>query len=179
MKQNRIGLANIITFSRILLSVALLFPETFSPAFYILYLLAGLSDMIDGTIARKLGTESRFGERLDTAADMTFVAAAACKVLPQLDIPEWIVIWAGIIALVKILNIVSGFVIHGEFVAVHSVTNKVTGVLLFALPILIRVVPLNCSAVFICAVASFAAVQEGYYIGTAEHGDEKTTSVNG
>lgn len=56
--------------------------------------------MIDGTVARKTGTESKFGERLDTAADMTFVAAAAFKMLPQMDIPGWIVIWAGIIAII-------------------------------------------------------------------------------
>ncbi|MCQ2567218.1 MAG: CDP-alcohol phosphatidyltransferase family protein [Mogibacterium sp.] len=157
--------------------MALLFSDAFSSAFYVLYLLAGFSDMIDGTVARKTGTESKFGERLDTAADMAFVAAAAFKMLPQMDIPGWIVIWAGIIAIIKILNIISAYTVHGEFVAVHSVANKVTGAMFFALPIIIRVVPLNYSSIIICLVASFAAVQEGHYIRT-DHSVKKNVSEN-
>ena len=49
-------MANIITGSRILCSILLLFVPTFSPAFYMLYLIAGFTDMIDGTIARKTHT---------------------------------------------------------------------------------------------------------------------------
>ena len=44
--------------------------------FYILYLVAGFSDMIDGTVARKTGTVSESGSRPDTTAD--FVLAAVC-----------------------------------------------------------------------------------------------------
>ena len=42
--------------------------------FYVLYLFCGLTDMIDGTIARKTGAVSKFGEKLDTAADFVFMA---------------------------------------------------------------------------------------------------------
>ena len=44
-------MANIITGCRILCSILLLFVPAFSPLFYILYLVAGFTDMIDGTIA--------------------------------------------------------------------------------------------------------------------------------
>ena len=44
------------------------------PAFYTLYLVAGVSDMIDGTVARKTGTAGAFGSKLDTAADFMLVA---------------------------------------------------------------------------------------------------------
>ena len=47
-------MANIITVVRIICSIGLLFIPVFSPAFYVLYLIAGVSDMVDGTIARKL-----------------------------------------------------------------------------------------------------------------------------
>lgn len=61
-------MANIVTSSRILLSVIMLFSQVFSPAFYICYLAVGFTDMIDGSISRKLGTAGKFGERLDTVA---------------------------------------------------------------------------------------------------------------
>ena len=50
------GSANLITGTRILCSIALLFCQTFSPPFFALYIIAGLTDMIDGTVARKAGT---------------------------------------------------------------------------------------------------------------------------
>ena len=62
-------MANIITGFRGLISIVLLFCPVFSPVFYMLYLIAGLSDMIDGTIARKTNTVSEFGTRFDTVAD--------------------------------------------------------------------------------------------------------------
>ena len=66
-------IANIVTGSRIVFSLPLLFIPLSSAWFYILYLVCGFSDMIDGTIARKTGTVSKFGARLDTASDFVFM----------------------------------------------------------------------------------------------------------
>ena len=65
-------MANIITGIRIVLSVALLIFPALSPAFFVLYVAGGLSDMIDGAVARKTGTVSEFGSKLDTIADIIF-----------------------------------------------------------------------------------------------------------
>lgn len=54
-------LANVIMGCRILFSAIIFLVPVFSPVFYGCYLAAGFTDMIDGTIARKLGTESEFG----------------------------------------------------------------------------------------------------------------------
>lgn len=161
-------MANIVTSSRILLSLIMLFSKVYSPAFYICYLAAGFTDMIDGSIARKLGTASKFGERLDTVADMVLVATVAFKLLPVLDISKGILLWIGAIAIIKIINVVSGITIYRQFVAVHSIMNKVTGALLFVFPLSIVFIPLVYSTVFSCAVATFAAVQEGHLIRTRQ-----------
>ena len=55
-----------------MLSVALLFFPVLSPAFFVLYVAGGLSDMIDGAAARRTETVSEFGSRLDTFADIVF-----------------------------------------------------------------------------------------------------------
>jgi CDP-diacylglycerol--glycerol-3-phosphate 3-phosphatidyltransferase len=83
-------IANTITISRILCSIFLLPCPVFSAAFYILYLLCGMTDMIDGTIARKTGSVSEFGARLDTAADLSFALAAFLKILPRISMPTWL-----------------------------------------------------------------------------------------
>lgn len=124
--------------------------------------------MIDGTIARKLGTESEFGSKLDTIADIIFVAAAAYKILPVMEIPKGIWIWIGVIALIKIINIISGFVVAKQFVSVHTAANKITGLLMFVLPLAMAVVELRYSALVVCVAATFAAIQEGHFIRTGK-----------
>ena len=70
-------MANIITIIRILCSIVLLFCPAFSSTFYAFYITAGISDMVDGWVARKTNTVSEFGSKLDTVADIIFVCAIA------------------------------------------------------------------------------------------------------
>jgi len=161
-------MASAITIFRMAASIALLFCPVFSPAFYVFYITAGLSDMLDGFVARKTNTASRFGAKLDTIADYMFVAICLIKLLPVLSIPAWLYVWIGIIALIKAFNIVSGFAVHMRFVAVHSAMNKATGALLFLLPLTIPVLPQKYSAIVVCALATFSAIQEGHMIRTGE-----------
>ncbi|MDO4194024.1 MAG: CDP-alcohol phosphatidyltransferase family protein [Erysipelotrichaceae bacterium] len=166
-------MANGITGIRIVCSIALLFCPAFSPAFYVLYIIAGASDMIDGTVARKMGTVSEFGSRLDTMADFILVVACLIKLLPVLHVPTWLIIWIIIIAVIKAINLVSGYVLRRDIVALHTVMNRVTGILLFALPLTLSFIHLNYSGAIVCAVATFAAIQEGHLIRT---GAEKNAS---
>lgn len=157
-------IANFFTISRIILSLIMLIFEVFSPGFYVCYLLSGITDMVDGTVARKLGTESEIGEKLDTIADSIFVLVALYKLLPVIALDRGIWIWIGIIAVIKVINIISGFVMQKRFVAVHSLVNKITGGVLFLLPLTLSFVDIKYSAVFVCLLATFAAVQEGHFI---------------
>jgi len=157
-------MANIITGIRIVLSIALLFCPALSPTFYALYIAAGFSDMIDGAVARKTGTVSEFGSRLDTIADIVFVAVCLIKLLPVLDVPIWLFIWIAIIAFIKVANIAAGYIRQKEFISVHSVMNKMTGGLLFVLPLTLVFIDLRYSAAVVCMVATVAAIHEGFTV---------------
>ena len=157
-------MANIITGSRILISIALLFFPAFSPVFYALYLAAGFTDMIDGTVARKTGKESGFGTRLDSIADIVFVAVCLVKIIPVTSIPVWIYIWIGIIALIRVINIISGFILKKQFIMLHTILNKVTGFMLFILPLSLPFIEIKYAAIPVCSVATLAAIQEGHFI---------------
>ena len=153
-------MANFITVIRILCSIALLFCAALSPWFYALYLIAGVSDMVDGWVARKTNTVSDLGSKLDTVADIIFVVACLVKLLPVLRLPVWIYIGIGIIACIKVFNIVYSYVVRKQFLADHSILNKVTGALLFLLPLTLSVIDVKYSAAIVCAVATVAAVKE-------------------
>ncbi len=163
MKKN---LANVITGIRISGSILLAFVPVFSVSFYAVYLICGLSDMIDGTVARKTNSSSSFGARLDTAADFLFAAISLAKLLPYITVPGWLWVWIAAIALIKVANIVSGFVRNKRLVSIHSIMNKVTGGLLFFLPLTLGMIELKYSAVIVCYIATVSAIQEGYFIGT-------------
>ena len=154
-------MANFITVIRILCSIALLFCAALSPWFYALYLIAGVSDMVDGWVARKTNTVSEFGSKLDTIADIIFVVVCLVKLLPVLHLPVWIYVWVGLIACIKVFNIVYSYVVRKQFLADHSILNKVTGALLFLLPLTFSVIDVKYSAAVVCVVATVAGIQEG------------------
>lgn len=158
-------IANIITSCRILCSILMLFCPAFSAQFYILYLICGFSDMVDGTVARKTKCTSEFGARFDTVADFIFVSVSLIKFLPFIDIPSWMWIWIALIAIIKICNITWGFIFKKKLISLHTVMNKTTGVLLFLLPLTLHFVELKYSSVVVCSIATLSAIQEGYYTG--------------
>ncbi|MBQ6430357.1 MAG: CDP-alcohol phosphatidyltransferase family protein [Oscillospiraceae bacterium] len=159
-------MANIITCIRIVCSIALLFCPVFSPAFYAVYITAGVSDMADGAVARKTGTVSDFGSKLDTAADFALVVVCLVELIPAVHLPIWLIIWIIVIAAIKAINLISGYVMRKELVVLHTGMNKVTGILLFALPLTVTFVDLKYSGAAVGAVATFAAIQEGHLIRT-------------
>ena len=159
-------IANIVTGCRILGSVLLLFFPAFSVEFYIIYIICGFSDMIDGTIARKTNSTSELGAKIDTAADLSFVTVSLIKMLPIINIPQWLWIWTVIIAIIKIGNIIWGYVSKKQFISLHTIMNKVTGLSLFLLPLTLSFVEVKYSSIVVCSIATFAAIQEGVYIAT-------------
>ena len=156
-------IANIITISRILSSINLLLCSVFSISFYIMYLFCGITDMVDGTIARKTKSVSELGARLDTVADSVFVAVCFVKMLPLMCFPAWLWTWIVVIAIIKIGNVVWGLISGKKLVSVHTILNKVTGFLLFLLPLTFDFVEPVYSSAAVCFMATLAASNEVYY----------------
>ena len=156
-------IANIITGSRIVFSSSLLFIPLSSAWFYALYLFCGLSDMIDGTVARRTSSASEFGARLDTLSDFVFMTVALIKFVPHFHIPVWLWIWIGIIAMIKLGNAALGFVRTKELISPHTLLNKIVGLLLFLLPMTISFVDLTYTLPIVCVTAAIAAIHEVYY----------------
>ena len=119
--------------------------------------------MIDGTIARKTESVSSFGSKFDTIADFVFMAVCTVKLLPIMNIPLWQWIWIAVIAIIKFANIVLGFVLRKKLVVYHSVLNKITGSLLFLLPLTLQFIVPTYSFAVVSTIATIAAIGEGYY----------------
>jgi CDP-diacylglycerol--glycerol-3-phosphate 3-phosphatidyltransferase len=147
-------------------AVALLPCNLSSSTFWVLYIVCGISDMADGWLARKLKCVSKKGALLDSLADICFVACCAWQILPMLELPQWLWLWAGVIVAVKVVNQLSALVRYGHCSSPHTIANKVTGFLLFiAVPLtFVSIIPISVVA----AVATFAAIHEGCVLARAE-----------
>ena len=157
-------LPNIISLLRIAGSSALFLCDETSVVFWIIYALCGISDIVDGWLARKLKCVTRTGALLDSLADICFVACCAWKLLPILELPQGLWLWAGVIVAIKVVNQLSALVMYGRCCFPHTLANKATGFLLFmAVPMTFcTIIPI----VVVASVATFAAIQEGHYIRT-------------
>ena len=155
---------NTITALRFLGAVCLLLCNPADAVFWVIYGLCGISDMIDGYLARKFNAETKAGAVLDSVADVCFVACCAIRLIPIIQIPTWLWIWAGVIVAIKIVNQVSALIVCKRFCFPHTKANKLTGLLLFlSVPAMFwSIVPIA----FVAGVATFAAVQEGHFIRT-------------
>ena len=121
--------------------------------------------MLDGFLARRWGVESKFGARLDSLADFVFVLAVGYKLFPWLKLPTTLWMMIGLIALVKIVNAISSYVIKHRIEFLHTKANKLTGFLLFIGMMAVGQAYFIPVAWVIACIAHFAAIQEGYLLG--------------
>ena len=155
-------LPNILSSLRIVGTVVLLLSDVSSILFGVLYIVCGISDIADGWLARKLKCVTRTGALLDSVADISFVACCAWKLLPILELPQWLWLWAGVIVAIKVVNQLSALVMYGRCCFPHTLANKWAGFLLFiTVPMTLwSIAPISIAAI----VATFAAIQERHFI---------------
>jgi len=120
--------------------------------------------MIDGPIARKLNKVSDFGSKLDTIADFIFLMVTLIKIIPNIDLSISIILWIILIALIKVFSVLFGFINKGRLVVVHTVLDKVTGFVLFLLPLTISFLEISYTSIIVCIIATIAAIDEFYNI---------------
>ena len=159
-------IANIVTSIRILGSICMLYTSVFSPLFYSTYLLCGFTDMVDGTIARKTNSVTSFGSHLDSVADLIFLTAASIKLLPAISVPVWLWFSILIVFLIKLAAVIWKYILVQQLLPDHTFMNKLTGFLLFLLPLSLPFVEVKYSAGIVCAVAFLSAIHELYTVAS-------------
>ncbi|MGN0998555.1 MAG: CDP-alcohol phosphatidyltransferase family protein [Faecousia sp.] len=162
LKKHRLSIADCVTLLRMAGTLALLVLRPLSLAFLWVYALTGLTDVLDGWIARKTKTASPFGAKLDSIADLLFYAVMLLRIFPVLWQRLPVGIWwavAGILA-VRILAYLLAAVKYRLFASMHTWLNKLTGLAVFLIPFLLSTgfAALYCWGV--CAVAAASAFEE-------------------
>ena len=152
---------NCITCLRIIGTFSMLFMKPYTSVFYITYVLCGLTDILDGWIARLTHSTSALGARLDSIADLSYYTVMAIKIFPELlsALPNivWVIVWSTV-ALRILIYLLVGLRFH-RFASSHTILNKFTGLIVFLLPFSLLfpnlTVPYGYLGACIAAVAAF------------------------
>lgn len=127
---------NILSVSRIVISILLFFLFDNLYLFASFYVLAGLTDVFDGYIARKCNVQSEMGAKLDSAGDVFFYAAVIAYLwVEQRSFVDSYLLPVIILVALRLLNIVVGLIKYRKPVMLHTLANKASGLLVFFIPI--------------------------------------------
>ncbi len=133
------NLPNIISAARIIGTAWLLLMKPLSTLFLTIYVLTGVSDVLDGAIARKYGTTSELGAKLDSIADLLFYTLILIRIFPIMwvTLPKKIWVMVAAILIVRILAYITAAVKYQRFASMHTYMNKLTGFMVFGVPLAI------------------------------------------
>ncbi|MBQ8310479.1 MAG: CDP-alcohol phosphatidyltransferase family protein [Clostridia bacterium] len=156
------NLPNIITGLRILGTGCLLFTKPLSTWFYIVYALTGITDVLDGFIARKTGCTSELGARLDSIADILFYAVMLIRLFPIMweILPLWIWIAVAVVLLIRLGAYLTAYIKYRRFASLHTYMNKLTGASIFVYPFVMLFPIAVPVAAVVCCIAGAASLEE-------------------
>jgi len=132
--------ANRITLSRLVLTVLFVLALNSSwsyarTAALVIFLIAGLSDFLDGEIARRYGSVTNFGKLMDPLVDKIMMAAAFISLVPLRAIPAWaataVVARDFLITGLRLMASAKGRVLPAERLGKHKTSWQIVTVIFF------------------------------------------------
>jgi len=127
-------LPNFLSASRGIAALLMLLPDLPANALWWFYLFGGVSDLMDGFLARRFGWESAIGEKIDSFSDLLFTVAVLFRLFPQLPLPSWVWWECGLVALLRLWWLCRSLKKNKKLPNAHTLLNRLTGLLLFLLP---------------------------------------------
>jgi CDP-diacylglycerol--glycerol-3-phosphate 3-phosphatidyltransferase len=132
--------ANRLTLSRLALTV--LFVAALNSSWQyartsalILFLLAGVTDFVDGEVARRYGIVTNFGKLMDPLVDKIMMAAAFISLVPLKAVPAWaattVVARDFLITGVRLMASAKGQVLPAEQLGKHKTSWQISTVIFF------------------------------------------------
>lgn len=161
-KAHKWNAADAVTMLRMVGSfgLALLNPGTLW--FFAVYTITGFSDILDGWLARKTGTESDFGAKLDSIADLLFCIVMLIRLFPVMWEALPVRIWYAVagIFLVRLAAYFIAAIKYRRFASLHTKLNKLTGGAIFLLPYILAISTGASYSWTVCALACAASLEE-------------------
>ena len=151
---------NILSISRILLAFVLLAVKPLSPQFFVIYIVCGVTDMIDGTIARRFKATSSLGSKLDSIGDVVLTFIMLYIILPIIQLPVWMLVWIVLIIVLRFVSVGVAIFRYRVLTLLHTIMNRIVALALFLFPFSLLFLDTYITAIVLCVIASLAAIEE-------------------
>ena len=173
------NLPNAISILRIAGTIWLLLMKPLTLLFFVVYTVTGVTDVLDGAIARRYGTESELGARLDSIADLLFYTLILIRIFPVLwaTLPKVIWVVVGTILLIRFISYgLAAFKYH-LFASVHTYLNKFTGLMVFGVVYAIGSPIAVPYCWLVCLVAMLGSLEELFIHVTSKEYDHTRKTI--
>ena len=182
MAQNhKWNMADTITSARMVFALFLLFIPPRSIGFFAVYTLAGLTDALDGWLARKMGLVSEFGARLDSMADLLFYGVLLLRLFPVMWQVLPVTIWYAVVVILilRLAAYAVAAIRYHRFASLHTWLNKLTGGAVFLLPYVLALSTGITYSWMVCALAFAASLEElGIHLYWREYRADRKSIFN-
>lgn len=161
--KGKINAPNCITSLRIVGAFVMMFTRIFTNEFYIVYTLCGITDVLDGFVARMTKQTTEFGAKLDSVADLLFYGTMLFKLLPEMlsAMPNAMPVMIASLVALRVCSYLIAAFRYKKFASLHTYMNKLSGFSCFLLPYLVLWgVPQNIVYSIVYAVAVIAGLEE-------------------
>ena len=178
---------NMLSISRLILIPAMLFPAYYIQdepqarfVFLIMFIVIGVTDKLDGTLARYLNQTTALGAKLDTIADMVFYPLIALWLyrFESGVVGEW---WNLVYFLLALyfFKMVTGKIKFGYVPAFHTIGAKTFSASLYFFMIAAILDPVLAKSIFpvLCVIGYINQMEETYILLTRDRVDENIRSV--
>tara|TARA_B100001175_G_scaffold288159_1_gene271116 strand:- start:1632 stop:2075 length:444 start_codon:yes stop_codon:yes gene_type:complete len=145
-----------------------------------MFIIIGVTDKLDGTLARYLNQTSHLGAKLDTMADMIFyplIAIWIYRFTPEVVKGWWILII--ILAALFFSKMILGKIKFGEIPVFHTIGGKTFAASLYFFMIVAILYPEHAARIFpiLCIIGYVNQLEEMYIFITRDKVDENIRSV--
>ncbi len=160
--KSKINAPNCITAVRIVGAFVMMFTKIFTKEFYIIYTLCGVTDVLDGFVARITKKTTEFGAKLDSVADLLFYGTMLVKLLPEMlkAMPNAMPVMIASLLMLRICSYLIAAFRYKKFASLHTYMNKASGFCCFIMPYMINFIPQNVVYSIVYGVAVVAGIEE-------------------
>ena len=178
---------NMLSISRLILIPAMLIPAYYIQdepqarfVFLIMFIIIGVTDKLDGTLARYLNQTTALGAKLDTIADMVFYPLIALWLyrFESGVVGEW---WNLVyfLLILYFFKMITGKIKFGYVPAFHTIGAKTFSASLYFFMIAAILDPVLAKSIFpvLCVIGYINQLEETYILLTRDSVDENIRSV--
>jgi len=124
---------NLLSLSRMLLSPVIFMVAGKRIMLFLLLLIIGITDMLDGYFARKFKKETMIGAWLDSIADFVFfISFIIYSIWFESEIIVEFTFFILVIISIKLLSAITGLIRYKQPGLLHTIGNKITGVIIYS-----------------------------------------------